>query len=48
VCIDPGLDETISRNHSRDKKVPDDVINDLWYKMDTPTIAECHSIEFVG
>ena len=44
VMVDHGLDGAMAGNRSRDRRVPEDVVSDLYFKLDAPTPVECHSL----
>ncbi len=48
VYLEPPVATILERNGSRERPVPQHVMKALISKLDPPTIAECHSLQFVS
>jgi len=44
----PPLETIFQRNRGRESRVPTDVIERLWERIEPPTWAECHGLVLDG
>jgi len=45
--LDASFEEVMRRNRQRQDRVPDEVINDFMYRMETPDLTEAQAVEWI-